>query len=297
MRATVRLRDPHGNEAVLSHGDVIGRLWWADLKIDDGRVSEAHALVSLRGRELKLLGLRGRFAIDGKLASEVVLTPGLVVELARDLTIRVLEVELPDAVLGLEATGLPTTVLTGVCSLLLDPRPRLVPGHRDGVAQFWESGDGWRVRVGSSAPAPLEPGDALQIGERTVRAVAVPLEQAGASRTRAGGVALPLKMIALYDAFHIQRPGEPPLVLSGIGARILSELASVDGPLGWEVLGREIWRGDVDRHALRRKLDVALSRLRRKLRAGGVRPDLVRADGTGSFELLRYPGDVVEDRT
>ena len=34
------------------------------LHVDDARVSEAHALVSLRGRELQLLALRGRFAVD-----------------------------------------------------------------------------------------------------------------------------------------------------------------------------------------------------------------------------------------
>ncbi|MFT4625680.1 MAG: hypothetical protein ACI8PZ_004351 [Myxococcota bacterium] len=298
MLATVRFRIPDGSEVVLSHGDVIGRLWWADLVLDDGRISEAHALVSLRGRELKLLGLRGRFAVDATLCSELVLRPGLTIELARGLAVEVVSVNLPEEVLALHGPGLATTVLTGVCSLVLDPRPRLAPGHREGgVAQLWQSGEGWRVRVGDAAPRDLGTGDAFTVDARTYRAVAVPLDQAGAERTHAGGVSLPMEMIALYDAFHIRRPGEPPLVLSGIGARILSELASVDGPMGWEALAREIWRDDVDRNTLRRKFDVALSRLRRKLKGERVRTDLVRADGTGSFELLRYPGDVVEDRT
>jgi hypothetical protein len=297
MQATVRFRTPDGDEVVLSHGDVIGRLWWADLSIDDGRISEAHGLISLRGRELKLLGLRGRFALDGKLCSELVLQPGQRIEFARDLIIEVIDVHLPDAVLGIEGEGLPRTMLTGVCSLVLDPRPRLVPGHWPGMAQFWQSGQEWRVRIGDTPPRPFGAGDMLSVGSRSLVGVAMPLEQAGAAKTRAGAVALPLDMIALYDAYHIRREGEPPLVLSGIGARILSELAVVNGPIAWESLAREVWREDVDRHALRRKLDVALSRLRRKLRAGGVRPDLVRADGTGSFELLRYPGDTVEDRT
>ena len=55
VQATVRFRAPDGAEVALSHGDVIGRLWWVDLEIDDERVSEARALVSLRRRDLKLL--------------------------------------------------------------------------------------------------------------------------------------------------------------------------------------------------------------------------------------------------
>ena len=82
MRAYVRLRLSSGQTAVLGPGDLVGRLSGASLQIDDGRVSEAHAMVSLRGRELKLLGLRGVFAVDGKPTDEVVLAEELAIELA-----------------------------------------------------------------------------------------------------------------------------------------------------------------------------------------------------------------------
>ena len=82
-----------------------------------------------------------------------------------------------------------------------------------------------------------------------------------------------------------------------MSARIISELVAFDGPVAWEVLAREIWDNeDEDRTSLRRKLDVNLARLRRKLRDRRIRPDLVRAAGTGHFELLLHERDVVEDR-
>ena len=64
MRAFVRFRLPEGNSVELGHGDLIGRLWSAALPIADARISEADAMVSLRGQELKLLALRGRFALN-----------------------------------------------------------------------------------------------------------------------------------------------------------------------------------------------------------------------------------------
>ena len=73
MRAFVRLKDPDGVVHELSHGDIIGRVWSAALHLDDARISEAHAMVSLRGQELKLLALRGMFALGRKTLRELVL--------------------------------------------------------------------------------------------------------------------------------------------------------------------------------------------------------------------------------
>ena len=76
MRATVRLRLPDGSVDHLGPGDIIGRTWTAALRLDDPGVSEAHALVSLRGETLKLLALRGRFLVDGQPSVDVDLAPG-----------------------------------------------------------------------------------------------------------------------------------------------------------------------------------------------------------------------------
>jgi hypothetical protein len=62
------------------------------------------------------------------------------------------------------------------------------------------------------------------------------------------------------------------------------------------VVAAEIWPDETDRNALRRKWDVNLARLRAHLREQRIRPDLVRADGSGNFELFLYPDDQIEDR-
>ena len=86
------------------------------------------------------------------------------------------------------------------------------------------------------------------------------------------------------------------MALSGIGARIISELVACDGPVSWEVLAAMIWR-DADGTDLRGRWDVALARLRRKLIESDLRRDLVRSDGAGHLELFLTEHDGVEDRT
>ena len=111
MRAYVRLELPDGQFAELGPGDLIGRLWSAALPLSDGRISEAHAMVSLRGQELKLLALRGRFAVQGQGLSSLVLAPGQVISMAEGLDLRVAEVFLPSKVLAIEGEGLPRMVV------------------------------------------------------------------------------------------------------------------------------------------------------------------------------------------
>ncbi len=293
MRAYARLSTPAGQSVALGPGDFIGRLACAALWLDDARVSEAHAMVSLRGRELKLLALRGHFAIDGQPRDEVVLREGLVIEPAQGLRLVVEEVCLPAHVLALEGDGLPRQVLTGTVSITTRPELRLWPRYRDDAeAHVWDTGEQWRVRVGDEPAHELAPGQAIVVGGRTLRAVAVELAQAGGSPTRLDGTMRPpLHVIARFDTVHIHAQGRLAVSLDGISARIVSELAALAGPVSWDVLAGEIWRGDGDRGALRGRWDVALTRLRRKLREARVRPDLVRTGGTGQVELLLYPED------
>ncbi len=66
MRAFVRFVVPDGSHRELVHGDVIGRLPRAALALNEPTLSEAHAMVSLRGSLLKLLALRGRVTVRGR---------------------------------------------------------------------------------------------------------------------------------------------------------------------------------------------------------------------------------------
>lgn len=298
MRAYVRLRLPDGSASELGHGDLIGRLWSAALSISDARVSEAHAMVSLRGQELLLLPLRGRFAVDGQRQSSLVLAAGQRITLADGLELVVEEVSLPAAVFAVEGDGLPRVVVSGVCSLLTRPRPELVPRLvPDAPAHLWGDGEGWCLTM-DGATRPLRVGDSWEIDGRRFRAVGLSLDTARGTVTRLdGSVTRSLRVVAQFDTVHIHSEGGGAVALSGLAARLISEVVAFDGPVAWEVLAGELWPEEDDAHLLRHKLDVTLSRLRSRLRDAQVRPDLVRSDGFGKVELFLLDGDVVEDRT
>ncbi len=297
MRAHVRLLLPDGRRVELGHGDLVGRLWSAALVLQDGRVSEAHCMVSLRGQELLLLALRGRFTVDGRASTRAVLRAGQRIALAQGLELLVEEVELPTSVLAIEGDALPRQVLGGVCSLRTRPRPELVPRFVPADAHIWTDGEGWRLSL-HDQPRPLAPGDSWELDGHHFRAVAVTLASAGRTATRVdGSIQPPLRLVARYDTVHLHPQGGQALALSGLSARLLSELVSFGQPVAWQVLAGELWPDESDVHQLRRKLDVNLSRLRRKLRDSGIRHDLVRADGFGHFELFLHDGDRVEDQS
>jgi pSer/pThr/pTyr-binding forkhead associated (FHA) protein len=101
MLASARFRLPDGSVVTAGPGAVIGRAFTADVRLDDGRVSEAHALVSLRGGEVVVFALRGRVRVDGRDVTRVALTDGLLLELAPAIVLAVEAIELPDALLAL----------------------------------------------------------------------------------------------------------------------------------------------------------------------------------------------------
>lgn len=299
MHAHARLRLPDGQVRLLFAGDVIGRGASVALRLSDPRISEAHAMLSLRGDSLRLLALRGRFTVGDDTSGDVELRRGQVLHLARDLTVDVLDVALPDAVLGLEGDGLIRQALAAVASLRVGPPTELLPRFQpDADAAIWSEGDEWTLRLSGEEDRPLIAGDSFVVGGATFRAVMIPLglaAQAGTSPL--GAITAPLHLVVRYDTAHIHRTTEPALILDGLLARILSELASIAVPVSWESLARQLWPQEDDVVALRRKWDTNLTRLRRRLREAHIRTDLVRADGHGNFEIFLEPGDQVVDQT
>ena len=89
-----------GEDHVVGHGDLIGRTPTAAVVLDDPRVSEAHAIVSLRKDELRLLALRRLVLVEGKPTEEVVLRPGLAITIVDGLVLTVAQVHAPAAVLA-----------------------------------------------------------------------------------------------------------------------------------------------------------------------------------------------------
>lgn len=299
MHAYVVLRDPAGHAHELVHGDIVGRVWSAALQLDDGRVSEAHAMVSLREGQLQLIALRGALAVDGQPVSQVMLRPGQRVQLARGIELEVCEVFVPERVLGIEARGLPRQALPGVCSLVFDPTPRLSRGWREDAAlHIWTTGDHWNGREPGGAARRLSAGDRLSVAGEELRFIDILLDSAGPRTTRRGGeIDAPVHLIAAFDTVHIHREGGPPLTLGGLQARLVSELVAMGGPVSWTALSEELWPDENDPYVRRGRLDTLLTRIRRRLRGAALRADLVRTDGAGTVELLLYPHDTVEDRT
>ena len=117
----VRLRLPDDQIVAAGPGALIGRSHTADVRIDDGRVSEVHAYVSLRANQLVLLALRGRIRCGQRDMPRLELAAGQRIELAPEVAIDVLDVVLPDRVLALEADGMSRQVLLGVTSVLTRP--------------------------------------------------------------------------------------------------------------------------------------------------------------------------------
>lgn len=295
MLASARVRLPGGDLETLYAGDLIGRTWSAALRIDDPEVSEAHAMLSLRGEQLWLLALRRRFVVDGRATDAVALTPGRTVRLASRVELVVEAVELPAAVLGLRGPGLPPQALPGACSLDFDPHPRLVPGFQaTAEAHFWMTGSDWRARVGG-VDFDLVAGRDLTVPSGTFQVVDIALASAGRSATRAGDG--PLRIVASFDTVHIHRSDGDVVLIAGKLARVLSELVAVGQPIAWEELARPQWPHIPDRELLRRRWDTLLNRLRDRLREGGLRGDLVSSTRVGLVELVLREGDVVEDKT
>jgi hypothetical protein len=283
-------------EHVVGHGDLIGRTPTAAVVVDDPRVSEAHAIVSLRRGELHLLSLRRMVLVAGAPVADVVLEPGLVVTLADELAFTVAEVVTPHEVLGVTMPSGEVQLLPQVASLTTSP-PRLhskvVP---DAAATLWAIGDEWKVRVGARV-LTVEPDLDVDLDGARFRFTLVPLAKAGAASTEGtGAVAAPIRLVAFYDSVQIYQRNRKVHTVGGTGARILSELVAHKGPTHWEVLAREIWPDEADAMQLRHRWDVTLARLRARLRAAGIR-QLFHADGSGQLALDLYAGDLVEDRT
>ncbi len=296
VQTYVVLRTPTGAFVELVPGDLVGRAAGAALQLDDGRVSEAHAMISLREGQLQLLPLRGALALGGEPVSHVVLRAGVVIDLALGVHVTVTEVHLPDEVLGIEGDTLPRQMLPSVASILDDGRLRIVTGWReDAAAHLWITGDEFHVRVGADTQS-VTFGDTLTFGSRKLSFIAIPLGEAGPRTTRRlGDFGEPLHLVSRFDTVQIHRDGRAPVIFSGMQARCLSELVSIDGPVAWTVLTAELWPNEDDASVRRGRLDALLLRIRRRLRAVGLRTDLVRTDGAGTLEIVRYPNDRIED--
>lgn len=283
-------------------GSLIGRLVTADVMLSDPRVSEAHALVSLRGRSLRLLALRGMLLVDAQEVDSVELQPGLIVELAEGLALTVESVELPSHTLLL-CGAVPDAVelRASVYSLVSEPRAdgpavRLVVGFVEGAeGHLWYSGGRLWMRLAGHAAEPLNVGGPWSVAGCPLRVLRIPLgdtsdTEAQSSRPRSGFV-----LHARYTTVHVQH-ARGTSVITGKPANLISELVRFSGkPIPWDVLSREIWGAEADRSLLRKSFDSTMRRLRGQLHDLELREDLVRLDGSGNVELVLTASDRAVD--
>lgn len=296
----VRLRLPDGRTLTVGAGGVIGRLATASCRIEDPRVSEIHALVSLRGRRLKLLAMNAGVQVDGEPVREATLTAGQHIALVPGLDLDVVEVVLPERVLALALPGgevaelfAPVHCLVGKADL------ELVAGFwPEAVARVWTNGQGWSIDVPGHPPEELRPGRSYAFPQGTVEVVSVRMDAAGVAATRQSGwERVPMEIVVRYTTVHIRPEGRPPFVVDGLAATLISELGVMGCPARWETVAASLWKGRADAEGLRPGWDQLRRRLRETLRESGIRDDLVRIDGRGNVELYLLPGDRLIDET
>ena len=291
--AVIRL--PSGHSVTVVPGDLVGRIRSAACRIADPRVSEAHALVSLRGAELRLVALRGALRVDDHAEDEVALQAGQAIELAPGVQIVVSTVQLPDRVLALSVDeAAPLELLAAVYSLVRSPEPEFVARFvATSPLRVWSTADGWQAQVEDRAPVTIRGGERWSVTGLTVSVTELAVGAIGAEATVRGGQNL--RLVVRHPIVHIHRDRRESVAIDGLPARILTELAAMGVPAEWTHVAGELWPQVQDRLQLRTLWDRTRQRLKNRLREAGVREDLVRSDGTGNVELFLRPGDTVED--
>ena len=295
VQPSVRFRLPNGHETSVRSGGIIGRSPRAELTIADGRVSEAHALVSLRGDDLLLLGLRGRFSTGGAPLSRVALRVGQDITLFRGFSLRVVDLVLPSHALGIWSEELGEMVLSGVTSVVTGAQPQVVRGWRqDAEVVFWNQEARWWVRARNGSDQPVEVGQMQLPSGASLEVRSLDIGAAALSATRLNGsLTETLRIVARYDLAEFHRPNREVVSISGRMGRIICELVAFGVPVPWSILAMEIW-GERPPHRLRNNLDQNLLRLRQRLRKEGIREDIVYPTGTGCIALRLLDGDQVE---
>lgn len=310
MRSLVRFTLDDDREIELEPGDLIGRMPGCALRIDDARISEAHAMLSRRREGLVLLSLRGRLSVDGKPKTRIVLTPGTRIILSGFFPMVVTLAECPPSRLAVVALPLanPPVVaaLARVVSVYDDPTREPVTWF-DPEAQGHVLGgpSGPRLRLAGRPDHPLRVDETFTIGpaeahtaSRLAAASAreyrlVEIDQArpdAVSTSDRGHLDVSLKITARFDTVLIASDVGKSVTLDGIAARMLTELAEIKAPVAWAELARHLWNAPPDA-ATRHRWDQLLVRIRGKLREAGIRTDLIRSNRSGLVELVLGPLD------
>lgn len=134
------------------------------------------------------------------------------------------------------------------------------------------------------------------MGADVIEVVEIALREAHTPPTDLdGAIARPVRIEGYFDTVHVHQAGQPALVLTGAAARVIYELGTIGQPVAWRDVATTLWPEPVDEERLRKRWDVMLTRLRRRLADSAIRPSLVQADGGGKVRLLLERADVFRD--
>jgi len=95
MPAHVRLRLADGTEIDVTEGGLVGRATTAQLRLEGAGLSEAHALVTRRGEDLRIQALRGKVLVNDVPVAETTLRPRQRIVFGVDTVVNVVEVVVP----------------------------------------------------------------------------------------------------------------------------------------------------------------------------------------------------------
>jgi len=286
----------------LQPGDLIGRSRAAALRLNSPRISEAHAFVSLREGQLKLLALRGRVARSGEPpVTELTLLPGMTIKLARDLKLLVEAVSLPGSLLGLTINGAVTPLLASEYSLLTDP-PTLLTGYRaEAAGHIWSGDERWFLKLPEQPLESLAAGQRLMLGDSSIEVVELPLSELAAARTMGPVYARPsepgLRIDSHKERCRVEKPDGSILDITGVMATMLHVMARTHpGHLHWAEVTQQIWFNNNPlpakrEQSFRSSFHRTRQRLRARLKESGVREDLFGQAGYGQWRLNLSPDD------
>ena len=299
MHAAATFKLPSGALVTLGPGDIVGRIPCAKLSLDDPRISEAHAYVSLRGASLELLALRGRLSVGGKPRTRTELAVGLRILLAGFFALEVVALELPERSLAIvrddDGALDDATPAHGTVSVFDRDADAVLHGfHAEADAFLWTGPSGVVLRtVSPPRDRPLAPGDTFRVGRGRYRLASLPTADFESVPTTDHGVydtALHLRLY--YDVVQISADGTRMAVLTGLAANVLCELAEIGQPVAWTELARQTWP-EADEAVARSRWDQLMARIRVKRREAGLRSDLIRPTGGGLVQLVLGPRDTL----
>lgn len=293
MDASVEFAVDDDARAILYPGDIIGRMRQAALRLNHPSISEAHALVSLRGSSLRLLGLRGRFTIGDARVSELELRPGLEIGLSGAHRLRVVEISLPTWVVALQVPGLGRVIPPPVSSILPASRD-LIPGFSPAAtAVIWVDGPTVHLSLSGGARQSFGVGSSFTVGETTYTVTPAPIGEAALEATVPALDAAPPVTLVLREESVLVRAGASVTSITGVPGRILTIVAQARARMDWRAVAASLWPAVRDEARLRVHWDAGLARLRRRLRESELREDLVRSAGVGFVELVLGPDDAI----